>query len=319
MAQSPQLDRVISLIRARATAPRKSLEEDRVSYETMLSALTVDDDISTERIGAGGVPAEWIAAPGADSTVVMLYLHGGGYVLGSMRTHRIMLAHLAKACQGKVLGLDYRLAPENPFPAPVDDTLAAYRWLLAQGYDHRKVVLAGDSAGGGLMVAAMVAMRYVGEPLPAAGVCLSPWVDMEATGQSFVTNAAATPSVAKDRVLRMAGLYLAGKSCHTPRVAHSRRPPRPPAVVRPGGLDRNAARRCQGTHRTRPGGGRCWSNWKSGRTCPMCGSISRPSSRKRSTPSRASASSSGSTCDIPSHRHGRQAVIPPFEAEMLHV
>jgi acetyl esterase/lipase len=293
MAQSPQLDRVISLIRARATAPRKSLEEDRVSYETMLSAMTVDDDISTERIGAGGVPAEWIAAPGANPTVVMLYLHGGGYVLGSMRTHRVMLAHLARACQGKVLGLDYRLAPENPFPAPVDDTLAAYRWLLAQGYDHRQIVLAGDSAGGGLVVAAMVAMRYVGESLPAAGVCLSPWVDMEATGQSFVTNAASDPSVTPTSAAsrRCSSRWARSKRCST-MPGHSPHAPR-----------RRASR----------------SNWKSGRTCPMCGSISRPSSRKRSTPSRASASSSGSTCDIPSHRHGRQAVIPPFEAEMLHV
>ena len=239
MAKSPQLDRVISLIRARATAPRKSLEEDRVSYETMLSALTVDEDISTERIGAGGVPAEWIAAPGADPAVVMLYLHGGGYVLGSMRTHRVMLAHLARACQGNVLGLEYRLAPENPFPAPVDDTLAAYRWLLVQGYDHRKVVLAGDSAGGGLVVAAMVAMRYAGEPMPAAGVCLSPWVDMEATGQSFVTNAAADPSVAKDRILRMAGLYLAGKSPQAPLASplHADLRGLPPLLVQVGSIE----------------------------------------------------------------------------------
>jgi epsilon-lactone hydrolase len=239
MAKSPQLDRVISLIRARATAPRKSLEEDRVSYETMLSALTVDDDVSTERIGAGGVPAEWIAAPGADPAVVMLYLHGGGYVLGSMRTHRVMLAHLARACQCRVLGLEYRLAPENPFPAPVYDTLAAYRWLLTRGYDHRKIVLAGDSAGGGLVVAAMVAMRYVGEPLPAAGVCLSPWVDMEATGQSFVTNAAADPSVAKDRILRMAGLYLAGKSPQAPLASpiHADLRGLPPLFVQVGSIE----------------------------------------------------------------------------------
>jgi epsilon-lactone hydrolase len=239
MAQSPQLDRVISLIRARATAPRKSLEEDRVSYETMLSAMTVDDDISTERIGAGGVPAEWIAAPGANPAVVMLYLHGGGYVLGSMRTHRVMLAYLARACQGKVLGLDYRLAPENPFPAPVDDTLAAYRWLLAQGYDHRQIVLAGDSAGGGLVVAAMVVMRYVGEPLPAAGVCLSPWVDMEATGQSFVTNAASDPSVAKDRIVRMAGIYLAGKSPQAPLASpiHADLRGLPPLFVQVGSIE----------------------------------------------------------------------------------
>jgi monoterpene epsilon-lactone hydrolase len=239
MAKSPQLDQVIRLIRARATAPRKSLEEDRVSYETMLSAMTSDDDIATERVGAGGVPAEWISAPGADHATVLLYLHGGGYVLGSMRTHRVMLGHLARASGCNVLGLDYRLAPENPFPAPVEDTLAAYRWLLTKGYDHRKIVLAGDSAGGGLVVAALVAMRYVGEPLPAAGVCLSPWVDMEATGQSFVTNAASDPSVAKDRILRMAGVYLAGKSPQAPLASpiHADLCGLPPLLVQVGSIE----------------------------------------------------------------------------------
>jgi monoterpene epsilon-lactone hydrolase len=239
MAKSPQLNHVISLIRTRATTPRKSLEEDRVSYETMLSSMTVDDDISTERVGVGGVPAEWISAPGANPAVVMLYLHGGGYVLGSMRTHRVMLGHLARASECKVLGLDYRLAPENPFPAPVDDTLAAYRWLLVHGYDPRKIVLAGDSAGGGLVVAALVAMRYVGEPLPAAGVCLSPWVDMEATGHSFLTNAGSDPSVAKDRILRMAGLYLAGKSPQAPLASpiHADLRGLPPLLVQVGSIE----------------------------------------------------------------------------------
>jgi acetyl esterase/lipase len=102
-----------------------------VSYEMMLSAMQVDDDIATERVGAGGVPAEWISAPGANAAAVMLYLHGGGYILSSMRTHRVMLAHLARASGFKVLGLEYRLAPESPFPAPVEDTLAAYRCLLS--------------------------------------------------------------------------------------------------------------------------------------------------------------------------------------------
>jgi epsilon-lactone hydrolase len=239
MAKSPQLDRVISLIRARATAPRKNLEEDRVSYETMLSAMTLDDDITTERVGVGGVPAEWISAPGANQAAVVLYLHGGGYVLGSMRTHRVMLAHLARAAGCKVLGLEYRLAPENPFPAPVDDTLTAYRWLLTRGYDPRKIVLAGDSAGGGLVVAAMVAMRYVGEPMPAAGVCLSPWVDMEATGPSFVTNATLDPSVAKDRIVRMAGVYLAGKSPQAPLASpiHADLRGLPPLLVQVGSIE----------------------------------------------------------------------------------
>jgi monoterpene epsilon-lactone hydrolase len=103
MAKSPQLDRVISMIRARAAAPRTTLESDRMSYETMLSALTLDDDVATERVGAGGVPAEWISAPGIDQDSVLLYLHGGGYVLGSMRTHRVMLGHLSRAAGYRVL------------------------------------------------------------------------------------------------------------------------------------------------------------------------------------------------------------------------
>jgi epsilon-lactone hydrolase len=227
----------------------------------------------------------------------MLYLHGGGYVLGSMRTHRVMLAHLARACQCQVLGLEYRLAPENPFPAPVDDTLAAYRWFLTGGYDHRKIVLAGDSAGGGLVVAAMVAMRYVGEPIPAAGVCLSPWVDMEATGQSFVTNADVDPSVAKDRILRMVGLYLAGKSPQAPLASplHADLRGLPPLLVQWVRSKRSSTMPGPSLNAQRRRASR--SNWKSGKTCRMCGSTSRPSCRKRSTLSRASANSSGSMCD----------------------
>lgn len=216
MAKSPQLDTVLGMIRARVATPRKTIDDDRRLYETMLSSMPLDDDIQTERVGAGGVAAEWICAPGVAPDRVMLYLHGGGYVFGSMRTHRVMLSHISRQAGCKVLGLDYRLAPEYPFPAPVDDTLAAYRWLLAQGYAANKIVLGGDSAGGGLVVAAMVAMRYVGEPLPAAGVCISPWIDMEATGDSFVTNASTDPSVSKERILRIADIYLGGKNPRAP-------------------------------------------------------------------------------------------------------
>jgi epsilon-lactone hydrolase len=169
----------------------------------------------------------------------MLYLHGGGYVLGSMRTHRMMLAHLSRASGFRVLGLEYRLAPKHSFPAPVEDTLAAYRWLLSRGYDHTKIVLGGDSAGGGLVVAAMVAMRYVGEPLPAAGVCISPWVDLEATGASFVTNAVSDPSVAKDRILRIASVYLAGKPPQAPLASpmHADLRGLPPLLVQVGSIE----------------------------------------------------------------------------------
>jgi acetyl esterase/lipase len=216
MAKSPQLDHVIGLIKARAATPRKTIEEDRLSYETILASMPLEDDIHTERVGAGGVPAEWIWAPGAQDDRVLLYFHGGGYVIGSMRTHRVMLSRIARAAGIKVLGLDYRLAPENPFPAPVEDALTAYRWLLAHGYSPRNIALGGDSAGGGLVAAALVAMRYTGEPLPAAGVCISPWIDMEASGASFTSNARVDPSVSKERIVNIARVYLAGKNPRAP-------------------------------------------------------------------------------------------------------
>lgn len=216
MATSPELDRVIGMIKARAQSARKTTDDDRASYENMLASMPMADDIETERVGAGGVPAEWIRALGAQADRVMLYFHGGGYVVGSMRTHRTMLSHISRASGFSVLGLDYRLAPENPFPAPVEDALAAYRWLLDGGTEPDKIILGGDSAGGGLVVSALVAIRYAGEPMPAAGVCISPWVDMEATGESFTTNAHIDPSVSKERILNIAKVYLAGKNPRAP-------------------------------------------------------------------------------------------------------
>jgi len=216
MAQSPQLDRVIGMIKARAQTVRKTTDEDRASYENMLASMPIADDIDTQRVGAGGVPAEWIRAPQAHADRVMLYFHGGGYVVGSMRTHRSMLGDISRASGFSVLGLDYRLAPESPFPAPVEDALTAYRWLLGSGFEPGNIVLGGDSAGGGLVVSALVAIRYAGEPMPAAGVCISPWVDMEATGESFTTNAHVDPSVSKERILNIAKVYLAGKNPRAP-------------------------------------------------------------------------------------------------------
>jgi acetyl esterase/lipase len=216
MAKSPELDRVIGMIKTRAQTVRKTTDEDRASYEHMLASMPMADDIETERVGAGGVPAEWIRAPGAQVDRIMLYFHGGGYVVGSMRTHRTMLSHISRASGFSVLGLDYRLAPESPFPAPVEDALAAYRWLLDGGTEPGHIVLGGDSAGGGLVVSALVAMRYAGEPMPAAGVCISPWVDMEATGESFTTNAHVDPSVSRARILNIAKVYLAGKNPRAP-------------------------------------------------------------------------------------------------------
>jgi acetyl esterase/lipase len=170
-------------------------------------------------VNAGGVPAEWIAASGAADDRVILYLHGGGYVMGSIATHREMAARLSKAARARALVIDYRLAPEHPFPAAVDDAVAAYRWLLSQNIKPSRIVVAGDSAGGGLTLATLVALRDAKAPLPAAGVCISPWTDMEGTGDSMVTRAKADPVVQKQGLLGMAQLYLGGKDPKSPLAA----------------------------------------------------------------------------------------------------
>jgi len=138
----------------------------------------------------------------------VLYLHGGGYVIGSPRSHRHLAAAIARAAGARALVLDYRLAPENPFPAALEDAIAAYRWLLGQGIAAGRIVVAGDSAGGGLTVATLLALRDRGIPRPAAGVCISPWVDLTCSGQSYSTKAASDPIVAPDLITALAEAYV---------------------------------------------------------------------------------------------------------------
>lgn len=145
--------------------------------------------VQFEEVSAGGVRAEWFRAPGDDDARALLYLHGGGYSIGSIDTHRDFVTRLCLAMGFPALVIDYRLAPEHRFPAQVDDALAAYRWLVRHTGDAGRVVVAGDSAGGGLTFSTLLAARDAGDPLPAGAFALSPWVDLEATGASMVSNA----------------------------------------------------------------------------------------------------------------------------------
>ncbi len=205
----------------------------------MTESFPVDDDVRTEKVAAGGVAAEWITAPGAENGGTLLYFHGGGFVIGSIRSHREMLSRISRAAGSRVLALDYRLAPEFSFPAPVEDAVAAYRWLLSQGVDPKKIAIGGDSAGGGLMVSTMVALRYLGEPLPAAGVGLSAWADMEGAGQSFTTNADKDPMVNREGISRFAGVYLRGKNPRAPLASpiHADLSGLPPLLLHVGSIE----------------------------------------------------------------------------------
>lgn len=146
-----------------------------------------------QSVDAGGVRAEWIITPEASKKRVIVYLHGGGFVFGSVASHRRIMALVGEAAQARVLGVDYRLAPEHPFPAALDDTLAAYKWLLGSGFEADRIAFVGDSAGGGLALAAMMQLKIGGTDLPSAVVLVSPWVDLTGTLPSISQNADLDP------------------------------------------------------------------------------------------------------------------------------
>ncbi len=203
-----------------ASQPRPtSVAARRARLDAFGGAYTVAEDIRLEKVDAGGVPGEWSIAPGADGGRVLLYFHGGGFSAGSIVSHRAIVTQTGRTAQARTLAIDYRRTPEHPYPAALDDALYAYGWLLAQGVQPGRIALGGDSAGGGLALAVMVALRDRGLALPACGWCISPWVDMEALGGSYARKAAIDPMISKDYILELAGWYLAGTSPRTPLAA----------------------------------------------------------------------------------------------------
>lgn len=213
-------DRGIDVVRAHLAKlpPADSLTtaERRAQYERAEKVFPTPPDVKVERVSAPVAPAEWLRPPTAVPGRVVLYLHGGGYVIGSPRSHRHLAGAIASAAGADALLLDYRLAPEHPYPAAVDDATAAYRWLLDQAIAPERIVIAGDSAGGGLTVAALLALREARVPLPAGGVCISPWVDLTCSGRSYETKAEADPIVRRGGVEEMARAYLGATPPRTP-------------------------------------------------------------------------------------------------------
>lgn len=157
---------------------------------------------------AGGVPAEWVAAPEADPRRAVLYCHGGGYASGSPASARDLVWRLSQAARCRVLVVDYRLAPEHPFPAALEDVASAYRHLLSSGFAAASLAIAGDSAGGGLALGSLVKLRDDGAPMPAAACAFSPWTDLAMTGSSVTTNREADSMVQAAALQSTAAWYL---------------------------------------------------------------------------------------------------------------
>jgi monoterpene epsilon-lactone hydrolase len=203
-----------------AQRPRPTdIGERRQSFDAFAKVFPTAGDIVVEKVSAHGVPAEWAGEQDANTNRAVLYFHGGGYVIGSLDSHRHLTSEIARDLGCRTLALHYRLAPEHPFPAPVEDAVAGYRYLLAQGIAPSNIALAGDSAGGGLVVAALVAIREAGLAQPACGWCISPWVDMEGIGASMTGQAGADPIVQKEPLLEMSALYLNGADPRSPLAA----------------------------------------------------------------------------------------------------
>ncbi len=182
-----------------------TLVQMRAGFDDLL-ANTLAADI--QRISIGAMDADWISAEATGNAPVILYFHGGGYQIGSILSHRELMIRLSQAGRCRVLGFNYRLAPEHRFPAAVEDGITAYRWLLDQGLSAADIAFAGDSAGAGLAVATMLKARDLAMPLPHCAVLLSPWLDMEAMGETYLSRAEVDPMTQRDKILLMARAYL---------------------------------------------------------------------------------------------------------------
>jgi monoterpene epsilon-lactone hydrolase len=198
-----------------------SIDEMRAGLDALVGyfrALDFPDGVEQTETLAGGVPGFWFTPKAARADRAILYLHGGGYVMGSVATHRSLIGRIASTSGVRCLALEYRLAPEHPFPAAIEDACAAYRGLLARGIAPSAIAIAGDSAGGGLALGCLVALRDAGDPLPAAAVCLSPLADLELSGDSAARDVD-DPLVDRAGTLLMAAAYLQGADPRDPRAS----------------------------------------------------------------------------------------------------
>ncbi len=216
---SEELARVIGIVSDMFRGDVPDIASARARLETAASLFQRPPDVRYEPVDAGGVRAELVVAPNADAERTLVYLHGGAYTAGSIGSHRALATELSRVGGLRVLNVDYRLAPEHPHPAAVEDAVSAARFLWKQGVAPERTALAGDSAGGGLTVAALVALRDAGDPLPGAGVCLSPWTDLTLTRDSHRSRAALDPMCRVPALTLSRDAYAAGGDPAAPTIS----------------------------------------------------------------------------------------------------
>jgi phosphinothricin tripeptide acetyl hydrolase len=211
-------------------------EDMRADFEEWCERFPDDREASITRLSAGGVPADQIEATVPATSRVVLYFHGGGYSVGSARSHRSLGKRIAAEARARVLLPDYRLAPEHVFPAAVEDAVASYRWLLATGVAPEQIAIGGDSAGAGLALALLVSLRDAGVPLPACAVLLSPFADLECRGETYATMAELDPIVSRELGLGMGRAYIGDRAPTDPLASpvHASLDGLPPLLIQVG-------------------------------------------------------------------------------------
>lgn len=228
---------ILHLMRRQLSGWHKgSIAEQRARQERSARFFRLPKQVRCQSVSAAGIPGEWISSPGAQNTII-LYFHGGAYALGSVNTHRELVARLALAAQCSALVINYRLAPEHPFPAALEDALKAYRWLIAEGHDPSCIFLAGDSAGGGLAITTTLALRDGGETLPTGVFCFSPWLDLTLSGSTLFRNEKLDPMLKRSILEVYARYYIGADKADNPYISplHADLSGLPPIHLQSGG------------------------------------------------------------------------------------
>ena len=203
-----ELENIISQLKSEPLPENFTLEEIRSAFEEVARFFSSSEDAEIEQVNIDGIPGEFVKGFKNSSPSTIMYLHGGGYGSGSLNTHRTLAYQLSKTSGFQVLLVDYRLAPEYPFPAAIEDSIKAYRWLQQNGLSAECIGIAGDSAGGGLALATCITLLKDQEQLPGAVVCISPWTDLAAQGKSFQTKTAVDPICSQFMIEFFRNLYV---------------------------------------------------------------------------------------------------------------
>jgi acetyl esterase/lipase len=232
----------IGSIRALLTSRPRPVgwDERRRRLDDVGAIWPVAADVELTAVDAGGVPAEWSSVPGSDRSRVILFFHGGGYCSGSIRSHRRMVSEAGRAAAARTLAVGYRLAPEHPFPAALDDAISAWRYLRAQGIVAAHIAVGGDSAGGGLTVALINKLREDGEQPPGCAWLVSPWTDLTMSGATLSSKDAVDPLIHKSYLEELANAYVpAGMDRKDPRISplYARLEKFPPTLIQVGSAE----------------------------------------------------------------------------------